>query len=99
VLLTDWEDEGTSLLDSEVVGPLSEEFPWASFKISADRQRGTGYYRRFAFEVVVSDTEGNEYSVSDGGPTDWTADFRFGSPRAVHGGAPGGSLRDCTRRQ
>jgi len=61
------------LLESEVIGPLRNEFPEAQFRLNQQRLEGLGYYRSFTLRILVQASDGNRYPLVDGGLTDWTA--------------------------
>ena len=66
-------DSRHSLLESEVMGPLRNEFPEAQFRMNQERLEGLGYYRSFTLRILVQAPDGNRYPLVDGGLTDWTA--------------------------
>jgi len=61
------------LLESNVIGPLRDEFPEAQFRVNQERLEGLGYYRSFTLRISVQAPDGNRYPLIDGGFTDWTA--------------------------
>ncbi len=60
-------------LQSDVIGPLHDEFPEAQFHVNQERLEGFGYYRSFALRISVQAPDGKRYPLVDGGFTDWTA--------------------------
>src|SRR5262245_22075580 len=61
------------LLESEVIEPLRDEFPEATFRVNQQRLEGLGYYKSFALRISPQAPDGNRYAIIDGGFTDWTA--------------------------
>jgi hypothetical protein len=62
-----------SLIESDVIDPLRNEFPEAEFRVSQQRLEGLGYYHSFTLRISPQAPDGNRYPVVDGGFTDWTA--------------------------
>jgi hypothetical protein len=58
------------LLESEVIGPLRDQFPEAQFRLNQERLEGLGYYRSFALRILVQASDGHHYPLVDGGLTD-----------------------------
>ena len=60
-------------LETDVIGPLHDEFPEAQFRVNQERLEGLGYYRSFTLRISVQAPDGKRYPLVDGGFTDWTA--------------------------
>jgi hypothetical protein len=59
-------------LQDRVLTPLSNRFPAAVCGMDPARTSGRGYYRDVCFKVHVTEHDGTEVEVGDGGMTDWT---------------------------
>lgn len=72
ILLTAWESSNEDRLREAVI-PQLEELPHTHVSLKPDRPNGRDYYDRFCFEIRAADAQGQEFSLVDGGFTDWTA--------------------------
>jgi hypothetical protein len=66
-------DSRHSLLETDVIEPLQDEFPEVRFRVSQERLEGLGYYSSFTLRISAEAPDGNSYPIVDGGFTDWTA--------------------------
>ena len=62
----------TPALQERVLGKLTSAFPTVAFAFDPERTHGRGYYKSAGFHLYVSDGDGKEYFLTDGGFTDWT---------------------------
>jgi len=60
------------VLEREVMGPLGARYPEVRFMLDEERERGRGYYLWAGCQINVTDPEGREWLIIDGGFTDWT---------------------------
>lgn len=52
--------------------PLIAEFPHAAIAIDPSRKGGLGYYQTMCFKIYVTNNNGIEMEVGDGGDVPWT---------------------------
>jgi hypothetical protein len=60
-------------LDREVLAPLTDAFPEASFALDLSRLEGLGYYAGPSLRISATNAAGERFPLSDGGALDWTA--------------------------
>jgi len=59
-------------LEREVCASLARRFGGVRLGFDDDRSSGRGYYAGVCFGIAARDRAGTEYSLVDGGVTDWT---------------------------
>ena len=62
----------TSALEANVLEPLKQRHADVAVRLAPERERGRNYYRDVCFEIHVRHADGDEFSLIDGGMTDWT---------------------------
>jgi hypothetical protein len=71
LLLTDLADH-QARLEEKVLPMLAASFPAVTLGFDPGRTSGRGYYGGVSFNILVTDENGEELSIADGGFTDWT---------------------------
>jgi hypothetical protein len=71
------------LLDREILAPLADAFPEASFALDLSRLEGLGYYTGPSLRISATNARGERFPLSDGGELDWTARL-LGDRREVY---------------
>jgi hypothetical protein len=70
--LTVFEETRYQLLKTEVLEALSRSYPDVEFRFNQEQGSGQGYYSGVRFQIYARDAAGTDYSIVDGGFTDWT---------------------------
>lgn len=72
IALTDFEGIHADRLSTDVIAPLTEEFPEVDVAFYPERSTGRGYYQGACFMLFITDPGKEEQFITDGGFTPWT---------------------------
>ncbi|MBN1934044.1 MAG: hypothetical protein JW934_05245 [Anaerolineae bacterium] len=71
-IVTAFDEIRVEALSSEVITPLAAQYEGVAITLDADDTNKQGYYCSARFQIRISDMDGNDYLIVDGGFTDWT---------------------------
>jgi hypothetical protein len=74
VSLTDFTGQKGDIM-RHVAETLQARFPEDAIGLDNERTQAKGYYDPFSFWLFLTDQEGREHNIGDGGFTDWTQQF------------------------
>lgn len=60
-------------LQSEIFNPIQSEFPESQFRVNPERLQGLNDYSGVTLRISPMTSDGERYTVVDGGFTSWTA--------------------------